>query len=139
MVILSDNHVKRTPAIRLLRAAIGAAAVALIIWGVTIAPYDIMRAERFRIYGETRTFGIVTAVRTEAGTREGARFFIDYKYVDSDGLARHHSARLPHDLWLRYRPGSRVEVLFTRQRPDLARVPHEIEPPFQLWLRRMLD
>lgn len=139
MVILSGNRPKRTPAIRLLRAVIGAAAVALILWGVAMAPYDIMRAERFRIYGETRTFGLVTALRTEAGTGGGTRFFIDYKYVDSDGLARRHSARLPHDIWLRYRPGSRVEVFFTRQRPELARVPHELEPPFQLWLRRMLD
>jgi hypothetical protein len=138
MVIISAPRVRRTPAQRMARILMGAAAVWLIIYGLSLIPYDILRAERLRIYGESSTAGIVTAMRTETATDESARFFADYKYVDSDGLARQGTARLPHAAWQRLRPGSRIEVLYTRQNPGLSRIRHEIEPPFQLWLRRML-
>lgn len=138
MVILSGNRVRRTPSQRLLRMVIGIAAVALIAYALSMVPYDVLRAERFRMYGERLTTGMVTAVRTEAGTRDGARFFVDYKYVDPDGLVRNGTARLPHQTWQRYRPGARIEVIYARQRPDLSRTRQEMEPSFQLWLRRML-
>jgi hypothetical protein len=138
MVIISAPRVKRTPAQRLARVLLGAAAVWLIIYGLSLIPYDILRAERLRIYGESSTAGIVTAVRAEAATADGPRFFADYKYVDADGLARQGSARLPRAAWQRLRPGNRIEVIYTRQNPSLSRIRHEIEPPFQLWLRRML-
>jgi hypothetical protein len=138
MVILSGTRPKRTPTQRIIRFLIGVTAIACIIFSLSLVPYDILRAERFRLFGETMTTGIVTSVSTKAGTEDGSRFFIEYKYVDSDGLARHASARLPQQDWQRLRPGTRIEVLFARQRPGLSRVRHEIEPPFQQWLRRML-
>ncbi|WP_285906300.1 DUF3592 domain-containing protein [Pseudodesulfovibrio pelocollis] len=138
MTFLSGNRVRRTPAMRVLRGVVGCAAVALIIYALSMVPYDILRAERFRIYGESFTTGVVTAVRAEAATSEGSRFFVDYKYVDADGLVRNATARLPHEEWERYRPGERIEVLYASQRPAVSRTPGEIEPRFQLWLRAML-
>ncbi|MFH1913954.1 MAG: DUF3592 domain-containing protein [Pseudomonadota bacterium] len=138
MTFLSGNIVRRTPLMRVLRGVVGCAAAALIIYALTMVPYDMLRAERFRMYGETFTTGVVTAVRSEAATGDGSRFFIDYKYVDTDGLVRNATARLHHEQWERYRPGGRIDVLYARQRPGVSRTPGEIEPRFQLWLRAML-
>jgi len=138
MTFLSGNGVRRTPLKRVLRGLTGCLAVAFIVYALSMVPYDILRAERFRIYGETFTVGVVTALRTEAAASDGSRFFVDYKYVDTDGLVRTATARLPHDQWERYRPGQRIDVLYARQRPAISRTPGEIEPRFQLWLRAML-
>ncbi len=45
MVILSAPRVRRTTAQRIARVLIGAATVWLIIYGLSLIPYDILRAE----------------------------------------------------------------------------------------------
>ncbi len=140
MVFISGTRVKRTPLQRLLRRILGAATIFAIIWAIYSVPYDILREERYRLFGENNTTGLVLLVRTNnAAQTPEERFVIEYKYVDPDGFARIASAPLPHDLWIKFRPGSRIEVIYARARPDLARVPNEIIPPFQAWLRKVLN
>lgn len=113
--------------------------MALIIIALWQIPYDILREERFRVYGETRTAGVVTETHTVVAENGKRRYLIEYKYVDQDGFARTATAPLPDDLWKQYRPGSRIDVLYIRSKPGMSRIIGEIEPVFQVWLRRMLD
>jgi len=136
MVYLSGVDSKRTRAQKIMRYVMGALACGLIVFILSQVPYDILREERHRMYGETVTTGMVTEVGADAAS--GYPFMVAFKYVDSDGIAREATAPLPREVWEQYRPGSPIEVLYIRARPDIVRVMGEIEPPFQLWLRRML-
>lgn len=139
MVYLS-NPVKRTPLQRLVRLVFGSVVVGCLVWAFYSIPYDILREERARLYGEELTSGLVLAVSSdEAADMPEARLIVKYKYVDPDGYARIAFARLPNSLWQRYRPGATIEVIFVRTRPDLSRVPDEVEPAFQVWLRDLID
>ncbi|WP_319468455.1 DUF3592 domain-containing protein [uncultured Pseudodesulfovibrio sp.] len=139
MIFTPGRHPQRTPAQKFFRVVLGLAAVTLICVFLYHVPYDVLREERLRLYGEDHTTGLVIAVSTTAATSDGSRYTVDYKYVDNDGFVRQASAFLPHDVWKRYRPGDRIEVMFASGHPDLSRVRDEIEPAFQEWLRRMLD
>lgn len=124
----------------LIRRVFGVMVIVAIIWGFYSIPYNILREERVRLYGEIRTSGLVLSART--GDSKAARepiFIIEYKYVDPDGFAHTTEARLPRNAWGMYRPGSSVEVIYAKAKPTLSRVPHEIEPPFQVWLRDRLQ
>lgn len=139
MVYLSDPP-RRTPAQKRLRVLLGLAAVALIAWGLSSLPYDILRAERSRLFGEEITSGLVLKVRTDVDPgHPEASLVIEYKYADPDGYARRAEARMPDSEWSRYRPGAVITVLLVRGRPDMARVPGEVEPAFQVWLRDLMN
>jgi hypothetical protein len=139
MVYFSGSRPKRSPGVRLARILIGILAVAAIVYALSALPYDVLRMERHRLFGEVRTIGRVTALRTDSLPQQGLHYFVDYKYVDSDGLARRGTARVPRALWIQFGTGDRLNVLFARSRPGLSRIPGEVETPFQQWLRRMLD
>ncbi len=139
MVYLS-NPIKRTPMQRFVRYFFGIIIIGCLVWAFYSIPYDILREERARLYGEELTSGLVLAVSSdETGGMPDARLIVEYKYVDPDGFARIASARLPNSLWQKYRPGKTVKVIYVRTRPDLARVPGEVEPRFQVWLRELMD
>lgn len=139
MVYLS-NPIKRTPMQRFVRYFLGTIVIGCLVWAFYSIPYDILREERARLYGEELTSGLVLAVSSdETGGMPDARLIVEYKYVDPDGFARIASARLPNSMWQKYRPGKTVKVIYVRTRPDLARVPDEVEPSFQVWLRELMD
>ncbi len=137
MVYMSGTRVKRTPLQNFLRRTMGIATIIAIIWTLYSIPYTILREERFRVFGEERTTGLVLAVQTD-NTNQNDRFSIKYKYVDPDGFARIITAPLPHAIWQKFRPGNRVVVFYARSKPGLARIPGEIQPPFQIWLHNIL-
>ena len=137
MVFITGKPAQRSPLVRLVRFAAGCLACAAIVFALWSIPYDVLREERLRLYGETHTTGVVTQVRTDE-SHENRRYLIDYKYVDQDGFARQATAPLPKDLWERFRPGHRTPVFYANPKPGLSRVPGEIEPAFQLWLRGLL-
>ncbi|EGB16469.1 hypothetical protein DND132_3266 [Pseudodesulfovibrio mercurii] len=140
MVYLSGSAPKRTPRQRLIRILVGAAVVAFIVWGIAAIPYDILRAERARLFGEEVSSGLVLHLRTDTDeAHPHARVVIEYTYVDRDGIARRAEARLPDSLWRQYRPGTVIRVLLVRGRPDLVRIPDEVEPAFQVWLRNLMN
>lgn len=139
MVFLSGNYPKRSPMQRLMRRLFGVIAIALIIFLLSEIPYDILREERFRLFGEMRTTGIVLAVHSDGAAAPGKTYSIDYKYIDQDGYAHETSAPLARNVWETYHPGSRLEVIYVRSRPDLTRVKGEVEPAFQVWLRNVLE
>ena len=64
---------------------------------------------------------------------------MDYTYTDPDGFARRAQARVPDSDWARYRPGMTVKVLYVRNRPEIARLPGEVEPAFQVWIRELMN
>ncbi|QJB58329.1 hypothetical protein HFN16_01575 [Pseudodesulfovibrio sp. zrk46] len=129
---------RRSPAQSVLRKVIGATAIAAIILLLWQVPYDILREERLRLFGETRTTGIVLESGTAADNGERL-FLIKYKYIDNDGFARTALAPLPKQLWEQRQPGQRIEVFYVNGKADLSRVAGEQEPAFQLWLRDVLN
>ena len=136
---MSGTHTKRTPRQNFLRRSLGAITIIAIIWAFYSIPYDILREERFRVFGEERTTGLVLAVEADkTAPNPNDRFYIKYKYVDPDGFAHTTIAPLPHDIWQKFYPGSRVVVFYARSRTRLARIPGEIQPPFQIWLHNLL-
>jgi hypothetical protein len=140
MVYLSGSASRRSPRRRLARILIGTAAVSLIVWGLASIPYGILRAERSRLFGEDITTGLVLKLRTdEDPDHPRARVVIEYTYVDTDGYARRAEARLPDSLWRQYRPGKIIKVLLVKGRPDISRIPDEVEPAFQVWLRNLMN
>jgi len=137
---MSGTHAKHTSAWRRTRFVVGVVVVTALVWGFSSIPYDILREERARLYGEELTTGQVVEVDTvPEGAADGARIVITYRYVDPDGFARSAEARMPGHLWQRHRPGDVIKVIFVRTRPDVVRIPDEIEPAFQLWLRDVMD
>jgi len=130
---------RRRPAVRVARFLLGCAAVAAIVFVLARLPYGVLREERARIFGEVGTVGVVESVRSEAVPAGGMLFFLDYKYVDHDGLLRRSSSRVEAPVWRRFSPGSRIRVLYARSKPELARIPGQVFSPFQAWLRRVLD
>lgn len=140
MVYLSSTPIKRTPLQRSLRLLLGVVAVALIVWGLAAVPYEVLREERYRLFGEELTSGLVLEVRTdESGEHPGARLLVQYKYVDSDGYAHRAAARIPDALWQQYQPGAVVRVLLAHGMPEISRIPDEVEPAFQVWLRDLMN
>jgi len=140
MVYLSSSPVKRTPTQKILRFLTGSVVVSLIIWGLYAIPYDILREERARLYGENMTSGLILDVLTDPSPEfPGAKLIIKYKYVDPDGFARFAEARLPDNLWQKYRPGSTIKVIYGKTQPALVRVQDEVEPRFQIWLRELMQ
>jgi len=137
MAFFTSAHPKRTPAQRAIRYATGTLACALIIFILWLLPYDILREERYRIYGETRTSGMVLEMGADPTT--DYPFMIRYKYIDADGIAREAMAPLDRERWEEYRPGNSIDVFYIRSRPNIVRITGELEPPFQLWLRDILQ
>lgn len=134
MVYFSSAHSRYTRTQRIYRVCIGALAIALIVYLLSLIPYDILREERFRLYGEAKTTGVV--LETSGG---GDSYQLAYKFVDQDGFARTVVAPVPKDIWQRYHPGNRIYVFYPRSQPGLSRIEGEIEPPFQVWLRNVLN
>ncbi|BCS90112.1 DUF3592 domain-containing protein [Pseudodesulfovibrio sediminis] len=140
MVYLSSSPIKRTRAQKILRLIVGVIAVSLILWALYSIPYDILREERARLYGEIVTSGQVLEVRTDVTPRyPEARLVIRYTYVDPDGFARFAEARIPDSQWQKFQPGAVIEVIYGRTQPALVRVPGEVEPRFQVWLRELIN
>ncbi|NDV20705.1 hypothetical protein GO013_14940 [Pseudodesulfovibrio sp. JC047] len=139
-MIYVSHFKKRTPQQRLFRCVLGTVIIGCLVWAFYSIPYDILREERARLFGEELTSGLVLAVSSDnAVDMPDTRLLVEYKYVDPDGFARVTTARLPNSLWTRYRPGSTIQVIFVRTRPDLVRVPDEVEPAFQVWLRELMN
>jgi len=123
---------------RLSRLVFGCLAIGLVVWLLAQVPYEVLREERLRLFGEVRTTGMVEALRSESVPGEGMRFFVAYKYVDQDGLLQRSESRIEPGVWRRFSPGDKLHVLYVRTRPDLSRVGGQIDQPFQMWLRGVL-
>lgn len=140
MVFMSTHTSRRSPLYKAMRFMLGVVAVAAIVWGLSCVPYDILREERFRLMGETQTSGVVLAMYTNnTASSPDTRFVIKYKFVDPDGYARTILAPLPQNIWELCTPGSQVNVFYPSSKPEFARIPGEVEPAFQAWLRSVLD
>jgi len=140
MVHFSGSRPKRSPLQKFLRIVAAALILAAAFLALYNIPYDVLRQERVRLYGERRTSGLVLETFTDTGAPSpGDRYGIKYKYVDPDGYAHTAVARLALDDWRQYRPGSPVPVYYAVSWTDLSRIPGEIEPHFQTWLREALN
>ena len=130
-----------SPARRISRWIIGLGFAAGFVWLLTQIPYAIIRQERFRMFGETRTMGLVLAKKELPEGFRGARtrWLVGYQYLDKDGFLRQGTAFVPEPEWRALSQGDRVPVWFPDTKPALSRMEGEVEPAFQLWLRHMLE
>ena len=123
------------------RWVVGLIVIGLFLWALTQIPYGIIRQERFRIFGETRTTGVVLAkkILPEGMPRARTRWLVAYKYRDKDGFVRSGTAFFHEAQWQKLERGSMIVVWYPDTQPSLARTEGEVEPPFQKWLREALD
>lgn len=136
---MSGTRPKRTPMQVFLRRTLGCIAIGAIVWALYSIPYDILRQERARAFGENRTTGLVLTVeKNDANQNSDNRYFITYKYIDPDAYAHVAAAPLPYDIWKKFAPGDRVIVFYAKNKPTLARISGQIHPPFQNWLIHIL-
>lgn len=141
MVYMSGTDgAKRTRAQKIIRFVVGTVVVSCLIWAFASIPFDILREERARLYGEEVTTGVVLKVRSDESSEfPGAKLIVEYKYVDPDGFARIAEARMYDSEWQKYRPGRTIKIIFVRTRPEMSRIPGEVEPVFQVWLRDLMN
>ncbi len=122
----------------LVRAAWILAAAAL-IWGLYSLPYDILRTERIRAYGEEETQGVVLD-RIESADKDGRPLFlVRYAFQDDSGLTRQAEAPFPEDFYRTLRPGDPLRIFYARANPAVVRAQGQLEPWFQAHLRRFLQ
>jgi hypothetical protein len=121
---------ERGPVVRWLAAGF----CALVLLALTRVPYETLREERIRAFGEEPALGVVTARRT-VPAQEGERHELTYRYRGPDGVARLRSAPFPADVWHASAPGTTLEVYFASGEPNLSRARFEVEDGFRVWLR----
>lgn len=132
-----SGHDMRPASVRIFRAAVGLAVTIAAIWLISLVPYEMLREERARAFGEIRTTGQVVSKKIQEDDGEPL-YLIKYKYFDLDGLRRTGMANMPQRWWKQFRRGSAVTVYFARSRPTLSRIRHMVEPKSQVWLRNWL-
>lgn len=110
-------------------AALSLALLALL--GLTLVPYQTIREERIRAFGEEPARAVIIA----AEKREG-RFLLTYRYRGPEGAPRARQAEFAPDFWTAHPEGSIIEIYFAKGEPNLSRARFEREDTFRVWLRR---
>ncbi|WP_018124880.1 DUF3592 domain-containing protein [Desulfovibrio oxyclinae] len=113
----------------------------LFLWLLYKVPYQMIREERVRLLGETKTTGeVLLKEKSSTSTSfETPWHTITFKYVDNDGYTRTEKVIMKEAYWQQLRPGSVVTVWFARAKPDLVRVEGMVESEMQTRLRNWLE
>ncbi len=119
---------------RRMRRSLAVVLTATFLWLLTQIPYDIIRQERIRAFGEEPTQALVVSKSASLGL-EGELHQIIYRYVGPEGLNRQREAIFDAHFWQSVRPGNSITIYYALGEPNLSRAHLEIEDPFRVWLR----
>lgn len=132
------HQIDRRPVRAALMRAVWILGAAGVLWLLFSLPYDILRNERLRAFGEVETRGLVRS-KAEIQADDGQTLYmIQYMYEDESGLLRQAEAPFPPDIYEVLEPGDRITVYFARVEPTIVRVNGQIEPWLQDRLRKFL-
>lgn len=104
-------------------------------------PYDEIRTERIRAFGEKTAVGIVIDknIRKEQispSVEEKASYMIKYRFIDPSGLPRERSASVDTNFWRKVTRGESVIVHFAKAEPGISRIENEEESTVVRFLAR---
>lgn len=104
-------------------------------------PYDEIRTERIRAFGEKAAVGIVIDKNIRKGqispSVEGKKnYMIKYRFIDPSGLPRERSANVDTNFWRKVTKGESVIVHFAKAEPGISRIEHEEESTVVRFLAR---
>ncbi len=108
---------------------------ATFLWLLTQIPYDIIRQERIRAFGEEPAQALVVS-KSASLEPEGNKHQIIYRYIGPEGLSRQRKAEFDAPFWQSVRPGDSITVYYARGEPNLSRAHFEVEDSFRVWLRQ---
>lgn len=114
--------------------------VGLTLYLLYTVPYQMLRQERVRAFGEVETTGVAIVLEKGNTTTkyETPWYTVTYKYVDGSGYTRTAKSVIKGNAWHRLQPGSKFKLWYAKQKPDLVRVEHQIESDMQIWIRKWL-
>ncbi|MGE4554426.1 MAG: DUF3592 domain-containing protein [Desulfovibrionaceae bacterium] len=128
----------RKPSSRLKKVLWYSAAAGLLVL-LTLIPYDVVRQERLRAFGEIETRGRVEE-RYQAVDQDGRTLcMLAYAWKDREGRVHLRDAAFGRDWWAALRVGDPITVHYARAQPDLARAQGELEGAFARRLREFLS
>ncbi|MGE4293388.1 MAG: hypothetical protein AB7E32_14405 [Desulfovibrio sp.] len=119
----------------LLRKGAALTGTILVLWTLARIPYALLREERIRSFGETRTT-VWVLERLPSDSRDSG--LLRVRYRGPDGRAREAVLPVRREVWSSTVPGSGVVGFVARADPSLCRLRGQIEAPFQIWLRNAL-
>ena len=129
----------RRPLRSFLAKALLILATAGVIWGLASLPYDILRVERIRAFGEQETRGVVLSVAGAEDQDGRPVVLVEYEYRDGDGVFRQARALFSPEHSPIPKPGDDVSVFYARGNPNIVRLEGQIEPWLQEHLRKFLS
>ena len=113
-------------------------AAAGLLWALYSVPYDILRTERLRAYGEVETRGVVQGKSESRDANGRTLLLVEYVYEDGSGLLRKAEAPFDPDRYAVFQPGDPLTVFYARADPTIVRAEGQIEPWLQERLRTFL-
>jgi hypothetical protein len=120
-----------------LRDVLAVAGTILVLWLLSRIPYGLLREERVRAFGEARTTAwVLERIPRRSGD---PAWRLRVRYRGPDGRARETIVPVSQDFWSASVPGSGVEGFVARADPSLCRLSGQIEEPFRVWLRSVLE
>ncbi|WP_319761553.1 hypothetical protein [Maridesulfovibrio sp.] len=111
---------------------IALSAALFVIVGYFFIPYQEIRLERIRAFGENKAIGIVIEKNSRIGEynfKKGDKNSqtIRYRFIDPSGLPRERTATVEQSFWRRISQGDSVVVYYAKAAPGVSRVEHEVE------------
>lgn len=115
-------------------------AVVLLV-SLLFIPYEEIRAERIRAFGENKAIGIVIdkSVRKEEQNKTNQllqQYIVRYSFIDPSGLPRERAAIVEKAFWGKIILGDNIIVHYAKAQPGVSRLEHENESAVVKFLAR---
>ncbi|WP_419780534.1 hypothetical protein [Maridesulfovibrio sp.] len=115
-----------------IKSKIAMLAALMVIAGYFFIPYQEIRLERIRAFGEKKVIGIVIEKKSRRGEHNSKQDHIErqtvkYRFVDNSGLPRERTATVKNNFWRRISRGDSVIVYYAKAAPEVSRIEHEKE------------
>lgn len=99
------------------------------LWNI---PYNEIRTERIRSFGEKKAIGMITA--REVTGKKHINYWLTYSFVDPLGICRKRSVAVSKKCWEKHLGGDSIKVIYPVAQPGLSRIKGEIESPFVIFM-----
>ena len=115
-----------------IKSKIAMLAALMVIAGYFFIPYQEIRLERIRAFGEKKVIGIVIEKNSRIGEHNSEktkeeRQTVRYRFIDPSGLPRERTAAVQSTYWMGISQGDSVVVYYAKAAPEVSRIEHEIE------------
>jgi len=119
------------------RTLIGLAAAALVIFLLSILPYQTMREERMFALSSQETFAKVVDVAAGQSSISGQPCrMVRYRFVDQSGVSRYGTSCLrPQEAEI-MAPGAELPIIYATGNPNYSEASSSVQDPVKRWIRK---